>query len=145
MTLSTIPAHTPAVRPTRERQLRVLVVDDELLIRWSVAETLVAAGHRVFEACDASSTRQLLASLDAPLDAVLLDYRLPDSDDLSLLADIRRLSPRTAVVMMTAYGSAETTAEARRLGAHAVLQKPFDVRRVETVLREACSTPARRT
>jgi DNA-binding NtrC family response regulator len=121
------------------RRLRVLVVDDELLIRWSVAETLIAAGHRVFEAGDAASTRRLLEHLDRPVDVVLLDYRLPDSDDLTLLRELRLTSPGTAVVMMTAEGAADLAAPARKLGAHAVIGKPFDVRSVEAALLEACA------
>jgi DNA-binding NtrC family response regulator len=68
---------------------------------------------------------------------VLLDFRLPDSDDLTLLADVRRLSPPTAVVMMTAHGTNEMLAGARALGVYDILAKPFDVADVERVLREA--------
>ena len=117
--------------------LRVLVVDDEPLIRWSVTETLAAAGHRVFEAGDAASTRHLLDHLDAPPDVVLLDYRLPDSDDLSLLSDVRRLSPGSAVVMMSAHGAPDVAAAAAALGAHGMIDKPFDVASIDTLLREA--------
>ena len=61
---------------TAARCLRVLVVDDEPLIRWSIAETLGAAGHQVTEAQDAASALRALA--DAPsTDLVLLDFRLP--------------------------------------------------------------------
>jgi two-component system C4-dicarboxylate transport response regulator DctD len=123
--------------PAPPSRLRVLVVDDELLIRWSITQTLAAAGHRVFEASDAASTRDLLQHLDAPPDVVLLDYRLPDNDDLSLLADVRRLSPSSAVVMMTAYGTPDVANAARQLGAYVLLQKPFDVRIVEPALRDA--------
>jgi two-component system response regulator HydG len=68
---------------------------------------------------------------------VLLDFRLPDSNDLSLLADIRRLTPVTAVVMMTAHGTPETLARARALGVYDILSKPFDVGEVERVLLDA--------
>lgn len=117
--------------------LRVLIVDDERLIRWSIAETLAAAGHRVFEAADAASARERLDHLDPPVDVVLLDYRLPDNDDLSLLAHIRKTHPEAAVVMMTAFGSPEISEAARRLGAHAMIAKPFDVGVVEAALTAA--------
>jgi len=83
--------------------LRVLVVDDEPLIRWSLTETLKDAGHTVAEAGNAEST--LLRLTDGHFDVVLLDYRLPDSNDLNLLSAIRRLSPQSAVIMMTAHGT----------------------------------------
>jgi CheY-like chemotaxis protein len=66
--------------------LRVLVVDDELLIRWSIAETLTSAGHTVVEAENGAAAVQALTNSMDPFDAVFLDYRLPDSDGLKLLA-----------------------------------------------------------
>ena len=124
------------------RHLRVLVVDDERLIRWSIRETLTALGHQVLEAVDAASSRRLLEHLDRPVDVVLLDYRLPDSDDLLLLKDIRRISPRSAVVMMTAFGAPDIAPAARALGAHDVIEKPFDVRALEPHLLRACAASA---
>jgi DNA-binding NtrC family response regulator len=84
--------------------LRVLVVEDETLIRWSITETLAQEGHTVVEAGSAAAAVQALTETPGPIDVVLLDYRLPDSNDLGLLANIRRLRPDSAVVMMTAYG-----------------------------------------
>lgn len=106
---------------------RVLVVDDEALVRWSVAETLAAQGYEVTEAGDAASA---IRTFSAPVvtDVVLLDLRLPDSDDLRVLSMMRRLSPATPVILMTAYGSPEILAEARRIGAFSVVNKPFDMR-----------------
>lgn len=119
--------------------LRVLVVEDELLIRWSIAETLTDAGHDVVQACDAAGAVQELTSGADP-DVVLLDLRLPDSTDLTLLSNVRRLSPRSAVVLMTAFGTPEVTAEAMHLGACEVMNKPFDIHVVEPTLRRAYST-----
>jgi DNA-binding NtrC family response regulator len=112
----------------------VLVVEDETLIRWAVVEALTAAGHTVLEAPDAATALQVVAEAPQPLDAVLLDLRLPDSSDLSLLATIRRNTPTSAVVMMTAHGTAEDAAGARALGAFEVVEKPFDVQRLEQVV-----------
>ena len=68
----------------------------------------------------------------------LLDLRLPDCDDLRLLADIRRAAPASAVVMMTAHATAESAADARALGAYAVITKPFDLNSIEALLVDAC-------
>lgn len=119
--------------------LRVLVVEDELLIRWSIAEMLTEAGHEVVQASDAAGAVQELSRGDEP-DVVLLDLRLPDSSDLSLLSNVRRLSPRSAVVLMTAFGTPEVTAEALHLGAAEVMNKPFDIHLVEPTLRRAYTT-----
>ena len=107
--------------------LRVLIVEDERLIRWSIAETLEHAGHVVIEAEDGASAIRSLTNLDEPVDAVVLDYRLPDSNDLALLAHIRRLSPRSAVILMTAFGTPEITRAALDLGVYQVLNKPFEM------------------
>jgi two-component system response regulator HydG len=106
--------------------LRVLVVDDEALIRWSLTEMLSEAGHAVAEAADGAAAMRALND-NGPFDVVVLDYRLPDSNDLNLLTAIRRHAPQTAVVMMTAYGTAEVTSGALALGAYRVVSKPFEV------------------
>ena len=110
-----------------DRHLRILVVEDEALIRWSIAETLGQEGHTVMEADDAASAVRALEDAGGDIDVVLLDYRLPDSNDLGLLANVRRLRPRSAVVMMTAYGTPEVTEGALALGAYRVVGKPFDM------------------
>ena len=107
--------------------LRVLIVDDEPLIRWSLAETLTDSGHSVLEAGDGEAAVHLLTDGDRPFDVVLLDYRLPDSNDLNLLATIRRIAPNSAVIMMTAFGTPEVAAGALQLGAYRVVPKPFEV------------------
>ena len=116
------------------RRLRVLVVDDEPLIRWSIAETLGAAGHQVREAQDAASAMKALADGPAP-HVVLLDFRLPDSNNLGLLAKIRLLAPGSTIIMMTAFGTPELTAGALELGAAKVLNKPFNMHDLEGLLR----------
>ena len=116
--------------------LRVLVVDDEPLIRWCVSETLSQAGHSVSEAADGATALALLARGPAP-DVVLLDVRLPDSHDLRLLADVRRLAPSAAVVMMTAFGEEDIADAAASLGARAVVAKPVDMRDLDRLVRAA--------
>src|SRR5262245_1001136 len=114
--------------------LRVLVVEDEALIRWAVTEALTAAGHTVLEASDAATALRVVSEASEPVDAVLLDLRLPDSNDLSLLAAIRRRTPKSAVVMMTAHGTPDDAVGARALGAFAVVEKPFDVQEIERLV-----------
>jgi DNA-binding NtrC family response regulator len=119
----------------------VLVVDDEPLVRWSIAETLRAHGCEITEAGDAHSA--LVAVLDdaAAPDAVLLDLKLPDSDDLTVLAAVRKYRPRAPVILMTAFGTPEVLEEARRLGAFTVLDKPFDVDELEAIIERALDAP----
>jgi two-component system response regulator AtoC len=113
--------------PKNSPLLRVLVVDDESLLRWSIAESLTDAGHTVIEAGDGATALTLLARAPEWFDVVLLDYRLPDSNDLNLLANVRQQSPHSAVVLMTAFGTADVITGARKLGVAGVLNKPFDM------------------
>jgi DNA-binding NtrC family response regulator len=117
--------------------LRVLVVDDEPLIRWSLAETLTDAGHTVVEAGNAQSTVTMLTEGRGPFDVVLLDYRLPDSNDLNLLSTIRQMSPGSAVIMMTAWGAPEVSQGALALGAYRIVPKPFEVRDMAELVLQA--------
>ena len=121
----------------KSSSLRVLVVDDEPLIRWSLSETLVDAGHTVAEAGSAESAIRSLTDGQGPFDVVLLDYRLPDSNDLTLLSTIRRLSPQSAVIMMTAYGTPEMAQGALALGAYRIVPKPFEVHDMADLVQEA--------
>jgi len=116
---------------------RVLVVDDELLIRWALGEALKAAGYTVIEGCDAAEARRAIGDRAHPPDVVLLDYRLPDSDDLGLLTVIRREAPTVPVILMTAHGTADVVKSALELGAYRVVTKPFEVDAIASLVGEA--------
>lgn len=118
--------------------LRVLVVDDDMLMRWAIAQTLIANGHTVLQAADGAAALHVLTAPQTQVDAVLLDYRLPDCNDLTLLATVLHLVPACPVILMTAFGSPEVTQGARDLGVHHVLNKPFDMHALEPLLVEAC-------
>jgi DNA-binding NtrC family response regulator len=115
-------------------RLDVLVVDDELLIRWSLAETLRSAGHRVREAADRAGALHALLEGPCSPDVVLLDHRLPDSSGLGLLASVRQLAPGASVILMTAFGTAELIDGALELGACDVWTKPFEVQSVDALV-----------
>lgn len=119
------------------KQLRILVVDDEALIRWSLSEVLRGHGHIVLEATSAMAARDAIEGSGPAIDVVLLDYRLPDSRDLTLLEDMRRRLPGSAVILMTAYGGPEVVQGALERGAYCVVDKPFDMLGVEPMVRLA--------
>jgi DNA-binding NtrC family response regulator len=122
--------------PNGKERLTILVVDDEALVRWSIAEVLRRSGHTVIEAASAREAFDA-TSPSSSVDAVLLDYRLPDSADLQLLEQIRRRLPRSPVVLMTAFSTPEVAQSALDLGAYRVLTKPFDMQGVEGLITEA--------
>ena len=103
---------------------QLLVVDDEPLIRWSLAERLRGDGYAVIEA---GSAADAIACADHGVDLVLLDYKLPDDDGLSVLRRVRDIDPDTLVIMLTAHTSVETVVEAMRAGAFDYATKPFDL------------------
>ena len=115
---------------------RVLVVDDEGLIRWALRRALAGLGCDVEEAQDAGSAVRAAAQANAEFDVVLLDLKLPDSADLSLLARLRGLLPAARLILMTAFGTEETRSEAITLGAFRVIRKPFDVKAVAAMVVE---------
>jgi two-component system OmpR family response regulator len=86
----------------------------------------------VTEVGDAAGALRAVAMED--FDAVVLDYRLPDSDDLKLLEAIRTQLPRSTVVMMSAFGTPEIVQRAEALGVHRFLDKPFEMEALKDLL-----------
>ena len=117
--------------------LRILVVDDEALIRWSLVQTLSDSGHEMVEATDGADAIRAVSNAAEPFDVALLDFRLPDSNDLTLLARLRRLSPSTQIVLMTAYGTPEVVQGALDLGVFRVVAKPLDMNDVASLVTHA--------
>ena len=115
----------------------VLIVDDEALIRWSVAETLESEGYQVLEAGSAREALERFSEVGDGIGVAVLDLRLPDCADLALLRRIREIAPDCRIILMTAYGTTEILDEARRAGAIGVLAKPFDMTRVAGLVHTA--------
>jgi DNA-binding NtrC family response regulator len=86
--------------------------------------------------CDAKETLRRLSAEPVP-DVILLDYRLPDSNDLKLLETIRRVVPNSTVIMMTAYGTPAVTEGALKLGVYSVVSKPFEMRDLAPLVQQA--------
>jgi DNA-binding NtrC family response regulator len=123
-------------------KLHILIVDDEALIRWSMSETLTHSGYSVTEAGNAKEALQRLAAGPKP-DVILLDYRLPDSNDLKLLEKIRHVVPSSQVILMTAYGTPAVEAGALTLGACRVVSKPIEIRDLAPLVQQAYESRAK--
>jgi two-component system nitrogen regulation response regulator GlnG len=114
---------------------RILVVDDEPAIGWSLKELLSDEGHEVAVAADIP--RAVAAAEAAAPDAILLDVRLGDQDGIRSLPEIRAAAGAVPVVVMTAFGDLDTAVRAVHAGAFDYLVKPFDLERVSDVVARA--------
>lgn len=118
----------------RTRQLRVLVVDDEVNIRITLGLCLEAAGHVVLSCANAQEVLQQLTGNS--FDIIFLDVRLGLSDGLDLIPHILAENPLAKVIVITAYASAETAMIAMDRGAADYLPKPFTPAQVQLVIRK---------
>jgi two-component system response regulator AtoC len=115
----------------------ILVVDDESLIRWSLKARLTTEGYDVIEAETASDA---VAQARRGVDLVLLDYKLPDGDGLTVLQQIKQQAPETLVILMTGFSSVENAVQAMKLGAFHYVNKPFNLDEVMLLVEKALET-----
>jgi DNA-binding NtrC family response regulator len=107
------------------RHRRILVIDDEKLIRWTLRERLERAGYTVVEAEHGAAAFEAMRQDD--FDLLLLDFKLPDTDGLEILKVAKERRPAPAVILMTAFASVQNAVEAMRLGAYDYVKKPFNL------------------
>jgi DNA-binding NtrC family response regulator len=108
-------------------------VDDEELYRRALERIVARAGHQVSTAHDASEALQLAAT--QPLDLVLCDVKMPGISGLELVRQLHELDPDLPCIVITGYGSPESSVEALRAGAFWYLEKPFDQAHLDVVRR----------
>ncbi len=127
---------SPARGEYSAETVSVLIVDDEPLIRWSVGQSLAARGYNVVEAGTAAEACACLSGRD-DIDVVLLDLKLPDSKDLTLLRSLLRRARAPRIILMTAHGGTDVLDEALRAGAFRAITKPFDLDQMVDMVHDA--------
>ncbi|MGH9797526.1 MAG: response regulator, partial [Candidatus Polarisedimenticolia bacterium] len=110
-------------RPRAAETGRILVIDDEPIIREVLQDILAREGHGIVAVGDAEAG--IRALVEEEFDLVVLDLMLPGQGGLETLREIKGKDPDQIVVMVTAYGSVETAVQAMKMGAHDYLTKPF--------------------
>jgi len=117
---------------------KILVVDDERLVRWSLRQKCEEWGYSVLEA-DSGQPALKLAQHESP-DLVLLDVRLPDISGLEVLEQLRKNGDARAVIMITADPQLDDVKSALKLGAYDFVGKPIDFDELQVVIKNALET-----
>jgi two-component system, NtrC family, nitrogen regulation response regulator GlnG len=123
---------------------KVLIVDDEPSVRFVLGKTCERAGVPFVEASSAEEAREKLQQLGAGREGVglvLLDIRLPGDDGFQLLGEIGGRTDSPFIVVMTAEDTMRSAVEAMKRGAADYLGKPFDLARVERIVKDLSQTP----
>jgi DNA-binding response OmpR family regulator len=115
---------------------RILIVDDDKMLRSSLAEILAEAGYHIVEAGNGAMALNTLKQ-DSAFDVVLTDMKMPEMDGPTLLSEVRAHYPEIAVIMMTGEGTIATAVQAMRDGAVNYLLKPTNKRQLLESVREA--------
>jgi DNA-binding response OmpR family regulator len=118
---------------------KVLIVDDDKELRAHLADILGGAGYEIDSA--ASGLEAIEKAIDTDFDLVLLDLMMPKMSGVDVLQELRKVAPRTRVIMLTAFATVENAVEVIKRGASDYLIKPFKIDellvRIRRVLEEA--------
>jgi DNA-binding NtrC family response regulator len=114
---------------------KILVVDDERMIRWSIQQALSKDGHSV--ATVETGEEALAQATDDMPDLVFLDITLPGIDGIEVLRRLKGIDPSVSIVMVTATDDLKIAVEAMRLGAYDYVSKPFDLDRLRVIAQNA--------
>ncbi|MGE5174233.1 MAG: response regulator [Betaproteobacteria bacterium] len=122
----------PSIQTCQETKKKVLIVDDEYLIRYSMQ---ILIGHEGYEALTAESGLEALRLLEEHKpEIVILDVHLPDSNGLLILKTIKEISPSATVIMVTGCPDIESSVEAMKMGALNYLEKPINIDELKALM-----------
>ena len=113
---------------------KLLIVDDELSIRRSLYNTFKKTYQVETASCGLEAVKKVESD---DFDLVLLDQKMPDLDGLQVLKEIRKIDDRVIIIMITAYGSIESSVEAMKLGAYDYILKPYELDEIKMVVEKA--------
>ena len=137
---SVVPFHAMLEAVVSAKTPTILVIDDDAEIRYSLTRVLSSRKWHVVEA--ASGEQGIAVVKKSPPDLVFLDIRMGGMSGLEALQHIRSANPKQLVVLMTAFGTAQTAIEAMKYGAFDYIMKPFDPQKVLTLADNALQVHA---
>ena len=122
-----------------KRKPKVLVVDDEAVVRAGISRILEKQDLSIHTAADGSEALEIMAEYQ--IDIVLLDIKMPGLDGIEVLRHIRATYPDTVVIMITGHPTIQSAIECTKLGATDYLVKPFRVDELESLILKAQKQP----
>ena len=117
---------------------RILVVDDEEIVRISCKKCLTPEGYDVDVAANGFEGMQLMQA--AQYDLILTDLKMPEMDGMEFIVKAKASQPDTRIIMITGYSTVEHAVKAMRLGAYNYVEKPFTPEALIAAAREALET-----
>ena len=126
-----------ALMEVKKKTVRILVVDDEEIIREMLFDTLSQAGYTVKTAKDGSDAIAQIGNQS--FDIVITDIKMPDIGGMDLLIRVLRTNPNVCVLLMTAYGTIKSAINAIKLGAHDYICKPFELSEMKNIVEKAAN------
>lgn len=117
---------------------KILVIDDEKLLRWSMQQNLSKEGYTVITA--ERGLEGLKLFIEESPDIVLLDIHLPDVSGINVLESIKKEDPNAVVIMVTAFGDIETAVKTIKFGAYDFVEKPFNLEKLRLLIAKALET-----
>jgi len=126
--------------PSAEKNRTILIVDDEKDMGWVIGQILREAGYEVVIASSGTECFAKFNQRAGEIPIVLLDHNLPDTSGIDLIEPMKKLSPKTKFVIITAFGTPEMKKLALEKGAMDVLDKPFRVEKMLKMIRIACES-----
>jgi len=122
----------PVVFP-KKRIKNILIIDDEEDLCWLLSNALTGKGYAV---STANTIGDGMAHLNEIPDLILLDLKLPDGDGMDVLPEIKRITPETIVVIISAYGSEERRQDANNKGVHGFIDKPLTEENILSTIKQ---------
>jgi len=122
---------------------RILIIDDEQSVRYSIKKILSTSKYEIFEASGAEEGIEVVKKENPNL--IILDIEMPGKDGIEALQIIKNINPNVPVIIITAYGTGDRVIKAMKYGAFEYVEKPFDIQRFRAIVEQALESADNKT